>query len=206
MAVGEELSQYDSLVFHACLKHMVETRHLPGQMVESTASHLCSIYGASGGSEHRLMWDSLKRMKRCEIHVKNGSGLFIGNIFSNILKTGKGVGFEFNSSLLGLLTGSDGTFCDISEKAKLRSNIAKWAIDYYASHSSDSELDFLWLKKMCGSEASDAEFKRMLSKALEEVKAIGAIGGWSIVGKKVSVSISSCMSRGGEILSDPFAE
>ena len=121
---------------------------LPGQMVEESASNLCALYGASGGSEHKLLWGSLKRMKRCEIHVKNGAGMFIGNIFSNILKTGKGIGFEFNASLIGLLTGSDGTFCDLAEKASLRSNISKWILDYYASHTSDSELGLSWIRNM----------------------------------------------------------
>lgn len=186
---------------------MAYQRKLPGQMVEESASNLCALFGASGGSEHRLLWDSLKRMKRCEIHVKNGAGLFIGNIFSNILKTGKGVGFEFNASLIGLLTGTDGTFCDLSEKASLRSNISKWLLDYYASQSASCELGISWIKKMCGSTSSDAEFKRMLGKALEEVKSIGGISSWELTKEKVRVSMGARPSNGSTAIHmDPFTQ
>lgn len=188
---GEELNQFDAQVFQACVYLMRKKELSPGNLVSFCKKELLYLINREGGGDdYEFLWESLLRMKRCELSITKGSNKYVGNLFSQICFTKTECKFEINKVFYGLLLCDDQTICQVEEKSKLRSQVAKWCLDFFRSHSVYLPLGVDYMHKLCGSTLRLNEFKRALKDGLEELvkSPQSPIKEYSFVGKNLVVS------------------
>jgi hypothetical protein len=173
-ALGEELNQYDALVFQSCIWNMKKLNKVPGDLIVISSKDLVDPFKTGcGGSQYKRVWESLIRMKSVELVLELKGEIYIGNIFSTIKRFPnhkKGIGYEFNRTFTEFIVGSDFTYTNITEKAGIAGELGKWLYDFLSSHQLGStNVTIQYLKRLSGSTSSDTEFKRMLKRGLEAV-------------------------------------
>lgn len=180
---GETFNQTDLDVWETLL-HLARLQPM-GTKVEFTAHALLKeLERGTGGKDHEQLKEELARLGSgwTEITDKKVKKTFAGNFISNYVRddaTDRYV-VSFTPEMAQLYEAGH-TLIDLEQRRALgRNNLAKWLHGHYASHATPYPYKVETLRDLSGSTTTVKAFKLKLKKALDAVKAIGAIRGWSI--------------------------
>lgn len=180
---GETFNQTDLDVWETLL-HLARLQPL-GTKVEFTAHALLKeLDRGTGGKDHEQLKEELARLGSgwTEITDKKAKKTFAGNFISSYVRddvTDRYV-VSFTPEMAQLYEAGH-TLIDLEQRRALgRNNLAKWLHGHYASHATPYPYKVETLRDLSGSTTTVKAFKLKLKKALDAVKAIGAIQSWSI--------------------------
>jgi len=181
--LGISFNQTDLDVWEMLL-HLARLQPL-GTEVEFTAhSLLQELERGTSGKEHENLKEQLMRLVGgvVEITWTKEKKAFAGALLSGYFRddeTGRYV-VKFNPDMLTLYDAGH-TLIDWNQRMALgKNNLAKWLHGQYASHAKPFQYKVETLRDMSGSATTVKAFKLKLKKALDALKAIGAIVDWSI--------------------------
>lgn len=179
---GEELRQDDRKVF---LETLHAEHKTPGIAIIKPRQ-LCRDMGWGDSNT------ALKHLEACLLRLK-ATALVIAvprfpmpvtlSLITRIeqLETGE-LAIYFDDEIRALFSGYQFTRIVLNYQVQLnkRANLASWLLGFYSSHREPKEMLPEELHKLCGSSASQKEFKRMLKQALEHLKEVGFLTEYSI--------------------------
>jgi len=180
---GETFNQTDLDVWEMLL-HLARLQPL-GTKVEFTAHALLKELGrGTGGKDHEQLKEELARLGSgwTEITDTKAKKTFAGNFISSFVRDDETERYilTFNPATLKLYE-SGYTLIDWEQRLSLgRNNLAKYLLDLYASHAKPYPYRVEKLRDLSGSTTTVKAFKVKLKKALDVLKAVGAILDWSI--------------------------
>ena len=181
---GEAFNQTDLDVWETLL-HLARLQPL-GTEVKFTAHSLLKELGRGTGlSQHEQLKEELMRLITggVEITWTKEKKAFAGALVSSYFRdeeTGHYV-VKFNLDML-ILYETGHTLIDWSERKALgKNNLAKWLHNHYATHAKPFPYKVETLRDLSGSDTAELrKFRQTLKRALDGLKAIGAILNWSI--------------------------
>ncbi|MFZ4539731.1 plasmid replication initiator TrfA [Propionivibrio sp.] len=181
---GTSFNQTDLDVWETLL-HLARLQPL-GTKVEFTAHSLLKELGRStGGKDHEQLKEELARLGSgwTEITDTKAKKTFAGNFISSFVRDDETERYvvSFTPEMAQLYEAGH-TLIDWSERKALgKNNLAKWLHGHYASHASPFHYKTGTLRDLSGSDTTGLRtFRQKLKKALDALKAIGAILNWSI--------------------------
>ena len=182
---GESFNQTDLDVWEMLL-HLARLQPMGGD-VEFTAHSLLKDLGrGTGGKDHEQLKDELARLGSgwTEITDTKAKKTFAGNFISSFVRDDEIDRYVITfSPKMAQLYETGHTLIDWEQRLALgRNNLAKWLHGQYATHAKPFAYKVETLRDMSGSATTVKDFKQKLKKALDALKAIGAILDWSIDG------------------------
>jgi hypothetical protein len=180
---GESFNQTD-LDLWKMLTHLARLQPL-GTKVEFTAHAMLKELGrGTGGKDHADLAEQLMRLIGGVVEVTwtKEKKAFAEALLSSYVRddeTGRYV-VTFSEKMSALFD-SDYTLIDLEQRLALgKNNLAKYLLDIYASHAKPYPYKVETLRELSNSTAALKSFKQSLKKALDALKAVGAILSWSI--------------------------
>ena len=180
---GESFNQTDLDVWEMLL-HLARLQPMGGD-VEFTAHSLLKDLGrGTGGKDHEQLKDELARLGSgwTEITDTKAKKTFAGNFISSFVRDDEIDRYVITfSPKMAQLYETGHTLIDWEQRLALgRNNLAKWLHGQYATHAKPFAYKVETLRDLSGSATTVKDFKQKLKKALDALKAIGAIVDWSI--------------------------
>ena len=173
--MGQRLNQVD-LDLWEMLLHLQRLNPL-GDRVEFTAHSMLKALGrGTSGADHETLNNGLARLigNATEIKWLKERKAFAGSLVSSFFRdedTGRYV-VRFNQDM-ATLYGQGHTYIDLEQRQALgQNNLAKWLHGFYSSHADPFGYKVETLQRLCGSTASEKEFRRMLKVALDKLAEI----------------------------------
>jgi len=159
--------------------------HPMGGEVEFTAHSLLQELGRGiGGKDHEQLKEELARLGSgwTEITDTKAKKTFAGNFISSFVRDDEIDRYVITfSPKMAQLYEAGNTLIDWEQRLALgRNNLAKWLQGHYATHAKPYPYKVETLRDLSGSTTTVKAFKQSLKKALDVLKAIGAILNWSI--------------------------
>lgn len=195
---GEELRQ-DDLIVWLQLIHLARKQPV-GKAVEFTPYSFCkAINWAVNGHNYERLRECLRRMQTTSLSVyskrlKRGVSLSMIPIFewqdnkNNALKKYQ---VQLAPKLVELFQGVHFTQFEWEQRLKLPVGIATWLHGYYASHREPFPIKIVTIVEGSGiSTKRERKAKELIERALEELKQVGFLKSWKIVGDLVHVERS----------------
>ncbi len=179
---GKQLNQSDLDVWEQAL-HLARIHPL-GNRCEFTAHGFLKALGRkTGKSQHEQLKSNFSRLTACEVEIRQGPHVYAGSLIEAHYRnedTGHYV-LRLNHDLIKLYT-AGWTAIDWQQRQELRGKpLALWLHGFYASHAAPYPMSIQKLMQLSGSRnACLRDFKRQLVKALESLRAIGAVIGFEI--------------------------
>lgn len=193
---GEELRQDDETVWLQLI-HMV--KGMPADSaIEFTPYSFCKAIGwpVKGQSYKRLV-ECLSRMQATSLKVYSsrlGEGISLSMIPEFTWKddaTDKALPkyrVIMHPKLVALFGNVHYTRLEWEQRLRLPVGVATWLHGYYASHKKPHPIRFETLAEGAGITTSDSyRLREIIGKALDELKAVGFLKDWQIVGELVHV-------------------
>jgi hypothetical protein len=181
---GEVFNQTDLDVWEMLL-HLARLQPLETEVKFTAHSLLRELGRGIGKSQHEQLKEELLRLISggVEITWKDEKKSFAGALVSSYFRdddTGHYV-VKFNQDMLTLYEAGH-TLIDWSQRMALgKNNLAKWLHDQYATHAKPHPYKVETIRDLSGSDTAELwKFRQTLRKALDALKAVGAIMGWSI--------------------------
>ena len=193
---GWQLDQSDLDVWET-LVHLVR-QHGIGEKVEFTAHALLKALGRSTGkSDHEWLKDVFARLYTAGVEVTSDNLTFAGTLLSFIRVETTGHYVVWLEPRLLNLYQAGWTQIEWREREALRRKpLALWLHGWYASHAKPYPIKIETLHRLCGSYNKDIYgFKRQLATALDDIKAVGIIDAWEIIGDLVHVERNPTASQ-----------
>lgn len=180
---GEAFNQTDLDVWEMLL-HLARLQPL-GAKVEFTAHALLKELGrGTGGKDHEQLKEELARLGSgwTEITDTKAKKTFAGNFISSFVRDDETERYivTFNPATLKLYESGYTLINWETRRALGRNNLAKFLHDNYSTHAKPYPYKVETLRDLSASTTTVKEFKRSLKKALDALKAVGAITSWSI--------------------------
>jgi len=180
---GESFNQTDLDVWEMLL-HRARLHPMGGE-VEFTAHSLLQELGRGiGGKDHEQLKEELARLGSgwTEITDTKAKKTFAGNFISSFVRDDEIDRYVITfSPKMAQLYEAGNTLIDWEQRLALgRNNLAKWLQGHYATHAKPYPYKVETLRDLSGSTTTVKAFKQSLKKALDVLKAIGAILNWSI--------------------------
>jgi hypothetical protein len=180
---GESFNQTDLDVWEMLL-HRARLHPMGGE-VEFTAHSLLQELGRGiGGNDHEQLKEELVRLGSgwTEITDTKAKKTFAGNFISSFVRDDEIDRYVITfSPKMAQLYEAGNTLIDWEQRLALgRKNLAKWLQGHYATHAKPYPYKVVTLRDLSGSTTTVKAFKQSLKKALDVLKAIGAILNWSI--------------------------
>lgn len=180
---GESFNQTDLDVWEMLL-HRARLHPMGGE-VEFTAHSLLQELGRGiGGNDHEQLKEELARLGSgwTEITDTKAKKTFAGNFISSFVRDDEIDRYVITfSPKMAQLYEAGNTLIDWEQRLALgRKNLAKWLQGHYATHAKPYPYKVVTLRDLSGSTTTVKAFKQSLKKALDVLKAIGAILNWSI--------------------------
>ncbi|MBV9305903.1 MAG: hypothetical protein JOZ45_07180 [Acidobacteriaceae bacterium] len=179
---GKQLNQEDldvcAQVFHLARLHPV------GDTCHTSAHGLLKALGRhTGNSEHRQLHRSLLRLQAHGVEIKTGRHTYFGSLVMEGIKddlTRRYI-IKVNPKLAPLFH-NGWTALDAEQRRKLLGKpLALWLHAFYASHEKPYPYKVETLRSLSGSRTTELyKFRQSLRRALDELKATGAIALWEI--------------------------
>lgn len=171
----DELNQFDAQVFQLCCAAARAAGDLGATFAVSFNqwSEIMGMAVNSGSSNDRIR-ASLFRLYTSYIKVDvENFGVnrlrFLAK-FNEDKRLGKNtIYLRVDPDMLPLFTG-DATEIDIRRKSRLGTSLAKWLHDFYSTHDGRFDIKIADLFAFSGFDGSMPEFRRILKKAIEELK------------------------------------
>jgi len=199
---GQKLDQSDLDVWEALL-HLVRSMDLGNICYVSTYQILNLLALSDTGSNRKILYKCLTRLRASAIELKQGRYSYLGGLVNEAERdelTGK-LKIVFNPKIIALFQFDQYTQVDFNICNQLKSPLAKWLFRFYSTHAKPFPFTIETIHALCGSEAKSLkDFKNdTLSKALAEVsetsKRFGKQYEYKIIDMKLHVDKSSSASQ-----------
>lgn len=175
---GEQLNQEDLSVWET-LVH-IGRQHPLGNICQFTAYGLLKKLGLhTGGDEHRRLHTTITRMIACAVEIKHDGRTYIGSLIEDgasiDTEPTKAYALRLNPTLIRLYGETQWTALNWGHRLKLRRKPLALALHgYYSTHARPVPVKLSTLQSYTGgANTQPADFKRKVSKALEELKELG---------------------------------
>ena len=189
---GEQLNQED-LTLWETLAHMVRSHPL-GETSSFTAhGMLKSMNLPTGGKEHARLHEGITRLIACAVEIRvAGQGSYTGSLLE-AARSDEGhrqYQVRFNRDMIKLFGENHWTAIDWEKRLLLRGKPLAQALHaFYSSHRDPYPLKLETLRDVTGGRNAELrDFKRKVKAALTELKTIGFLTDFEIVGDLVKVS------------------
>jgi hypothetical protein len=181
--LGTTFNQTDLDVWEMLL-HIARPQPL-GAKIEFTAHSLLKKLGrGTGGKDHEQLKEELARLGSgwTEITDTEEKKTFAGNFISSFVRDDETDCYSVSfSPEMARLYEAGHTLIDWEQRQALgRNNLAKWLQGHYSTHAKPHPYKVETLRNLSGSATTVKAFKQSLKKALDVLKAVGAIVSWSI--------------------------
>lgn len=187
---GWQLNQSDLDVWETIV-HLAR-RQPYGQRLEFSAHAILKALGrATGRSQHEWLKEVVARLYSAGIEITaTGAGFsYFGTILKGVRdeRSGRYI-VELEPRLMAVYQ-TGWTQIEWSQRSTLRSKpLALWLHGWYSTHADPFPLKIETIRSLSGSNnKSLTDFRRRLSAALDELKAISAIKAWKLCGDLVHV-------------------
>ncbi len=184
---GRVLGQDDYDVYQLISNLWNEAKEESGQNIVYITKYklLERLDKQKGGMGYENLDRSLERLSRCTFKVVCSDYIFRGSLVNIIEHTSTGsLKLSFNEELMKMLSLDYKSYQSPEVRKKLKGNLAKWLYNFYSSQSKEQYQSLATLKEWCGSTAITKEFKRQISKALEQLKEQGLIESYKLTRNK----------------------
>lgn len=194
---GEELLQDDLSVWMALLHRA--SKQAFGDTILFSGYEIVQDLGWRMHSEsYERVKQSISRLKTNElkIQIKSGKTGYAGSLIREYMWDAQGPDgnrkwmVRLESTLAELFRDDTVTFLQWEQRKQIgsRAALAQWLHAYYTSHRDPFPLTISKIHEMCGSEMKELRyFRRQVILALERLKSIGFLVGFSIQGETVVV-------------------
>ncbi len=178
---GIQLNQSDLDVWEQAL-HLARPHPL-GTRCDFTANAFLKALGRNTGkAQHEDLKNNFARLMGCGVEITHDRMTYGGSLLEFYRDEDTGhYQLEINPKLKALF---DAGFTQIDweqRKQLKRKPLAAWLHGFYASHAKSHPVTVEYLRKLSGSQTREIwKFRQNLSKALEDVKAVGGIRGYVI--------------------------
>ena len=180
---GQQLDQADLDVWEQAL-HLARTQALGSQCYFTAHGFLKALGRSTGKQNHKWLKSALVRLAGAVVEITAGRRTYFGTLIDHGIRdedTGRYV-VEINPKLAAFYGRSQWTQIDWEQRQSLRGKpLALWLHGFYASHAAPHALSVEYLHKLSGSQTKRLKhFKPNLTQALRDLKAAGAIRGFTI--------------------------
>ena len=199
---GQKLDQGDLDVWEALL-HIARVMNLGNICYVSTYEILNLLDLADTGSNRKILYKCLTRLRATAIELKQGSYSYLGGLVNEAVRdelTGK-MKIVFNPRIIAIFQYDQYTQVDFHVCNQLKSPLAKWLFRFYSTHANPFPYEVGTIYSLCGSEAKSLkDFKNdTLAKALNEVSEISKKYGkrfeYKIIDMKLHIAKSYGISK-----------
>lgn len=195
---GQQLNQED-LTLWENLVHLAKSHPL-GHVCSFTAHGLLKSMGLhTGGDEHERLHKGITRLNACSVQIIHEGKTYFGAMIKSGIKDELTSHYtiELNRELIRLYGETQWTAIDWQQRRQLgRKPLAQALHAYFSSHRAPYPVTLAFLQRITGSKNSQpASFKRQCRTALDELVAIGFLGGYEIDGDRVAVRRAAPATR-----------
>ena len=189
---GEQLNQED-LTLWETLAHMVRSHPL-GETSSFTAHGLLKAMNLpAGGAAHARLHEGITRLIACAVEIRvAGQGSYTGSLLEAARSDEEHRQYQvrFNRDMIKLFGENHWTAIDWEKRLLLRGKPLAQALHaFYSSHRDPYPLKLETLRDVTGGRNAELrDFKRKVKAALTELKTIGFLTDFEIVGDLVKVS------------------
>jgi hypothetical protein len=182
---GEQLNQDDLNTFLA-VQTIAQEQPTTLQGRSSERALLKMLGRRRGNNASKALWDSVLRLRSATFILESKRGKYAGGLIDDAYReegTREYV-WRMNPRLNALLNGG-ATFLALETRQKLAGKpLSQWLQANYASHTTPHAYSVTKLRELSGSKtAALKDFRKMLRRALDDLKAIGEITDWEIDGR-----------------------
>ena len=188
---GWQLTQSDLDVWEQAL-HLAR-QHPLGTQCDFTAQGFLKALGRAdrGKTNHEWLKSVFARLSASDVQITHGHRTYFGSLIEGGVRderTGRYV-LKINTELATLYSATRWTATDREQRKRPRGKpLALWLHGFYASHAEPHALSIEYLCKLSGSRTKRLRrFKENLTRALKDIKAVGAIWSFEIVSDLVHV-------------------
>lgn len=199
---GQKLDQGDLDVWEALL-HIARVMNLGNICFVSTYEILNLLDLADTGSNRKILYKCLTRLRATAIELKQGRYYYLGGLVDEAQRddlTGK-MRIVINPKIISIFQNDQYTQIDFHLCNQLKSPLAKWLFRFYSTHANPFPYEVETIYSLCGSEAKSLkDFKNdTLAKALNEVSEVSKKFGkrfeYKIIDMKLHVAKSCSTSQ-----------
>lgn len=178
---GWQLDQSDMDVWET-LVHLARMQAVGSRVEFSAYSILKALGRSTGTSDRNWLKDAFARLAGAVVEITAKNFTYFGSLLKGERDelTGR-YSIELDAKILALYQ-AGWTQIEWDERSKLRRKpLALWLHGWYCSHAAPYPLAVATIQRLSGSTNSQlASFRRHLGKALDDLKAIGAVVSWEI--------------------------
>ena len=183
--LGKQLNQDDLDTFLA-VQTIAQEQPTTLQGRSSERALLKMLGRRRGNNASKALWDSVLRLRSATFILESKRGKYAGGLIDDAYReegTREYV-WRMNPRLNALLNGG-ATFLALETRQKLAGKpLSQWLQANYASHTTPHAYSVTKLRELSGSKtAALKDFRKMLRRALDDLKAIGEITDWEIDGR-----------------------
>ena len=193
---GMQLDQSDLDVWEQAL-HLARLHPL-GSRCECTAHGFLKALGRSTGKPmHEWLKDVFARLAGCAVEITHNRMTYGGSLFEFYRdEDTQRYRLEINPKIKALYT-AGWTACDWEQRKQLsRKPLALWLHGWLSSHAEPYPVKVDSLMQWSGSRTKQAKhFKANLAKALDDLKAVGALNSYVFSGGLVSINRTPSASQ-----------
>ncbi len=182
---GKQLNQDDLDTFLA-VQTIAQEQPTTLQGRSSERALLKMLGRRRGNNASKALWDSVLRLRSATFILESKRGKYAGGLIDDAYReegTREYV-WRMNPRINALLNGG-ATFLALETRQKLAGKpLTQWLQANYASHTTPHSYSVTKLRELSGSKtAALKDFRKMLRRALDDLKAIGEITDWEIDGR-----------------------
>jgi len=180
---GEQLDQSDLDVWEQAI-HLARSQPL-GHICHFRANAFLKDIGrANGKAQYKWLDEAIKRLIACAVEIRNGSKVFTGSLLSSCCRDEDTGVYQLTLDPKTIKLYSPNNWSSIEwaqRQAILGKPLALWLHGFYSSHAAPLPYKVETLRNLCGSSDKNLRsFRFQLRKALDDLKATGAIVTWTI--------------------------
>ena len=177
---GTQLNQNDLDVWEQCI-HLGQKINLSDEspLYFDGNKFLKEIGRKTGGTQHKWLKTTLKRLMSAVIEINDSGNYYIGSLLNKGAYDKKENTYVIvmNKEIANLYGRNTWTLLEIKQRLAFKNKyLSKWLHGFYSTHVKPYPYRIETIYKLCGSRASEiSDFKKDLIKALQELE---KITGW----------------------------
>lgn len=180
---GQQLNQSDADVWEQAM-HLARCHPLGHICQFRGSAFLKSIGRSNGKAQYGWLDDSIDRLIACLVEIRSGSRVFTGSLLSSCIRDEMTGVYELTLDPKTIRLFSKDTWSTVvweQRQALMGKPLALWLHGFYSSHAAPFALKVETLRTLSGSNDKILRnFRRALQRALDDLKACGAIADWKI--------------------------